>query len=1364
MRIVIDLQAAQSPGSAQRGIGRYSVQLAKAMLRHRGAHEIIIALNGMYPDTIGPLRAMFRGLMDERDIRVWHATAPPLPVAGPPVDYREAAHKVRDRFMASLRPDIVHVTSMFEAGAFSCVGTPTDDDRPRTAVTLYDLIPHIYADIYLASPQVARDYAAKIENLCRADLWLAISESSRHEGMDRLGLPADRVVNISSAIDDHFTPGHVPPAREAALRQQYGLWRPFVMYTGGVDHRKNIGGLIQAWGTLPQALRTAHQLAVVCSVRPDDRARMEQVAAESGLAFGELVLTGFVPEADLVDLYRLCKLFVFPSQHEGFGLPPLEAMACGAPVIGAGNSSIPEVIGRDDALFDARSQASIAAKIQECLSSPALLADLAEHGLRQARRFSWDDSARTALTAMEALPPRPATAPAPRTGRPRLAFVSPLPPLQSGIADYSADLLPALAEHYEIDIVTDQPVLEALPAGCFAQRRGTGWFMAHGHEYDRVVYQMGNHAGFHGHMPALMQRHPGTVVLHDFYLGDLQANLPACSPTVPPLLQALYESHGWPAVAEHARASDLRETIARFPANFDVLRAAAGVIVHSRSARELARRWYGAGLPAELAEVPLLRAAAEPDRDGARAALGLGPGDFLVCSFGLLGPTKMNHRLVQAWNRSALATDASCHLVFVGENEPGAYGLEITRLLGTGHGGRQRITGWVGRDEFRQYLDAADLAVQLRTQSRGETSAAALDAMNHGVALVANASGALDVPAEAALLLPGDFSDEALAAALEALWRDAPRRQALGQAGRRIVQTRHSPGGCAAAYVKAIEHFAARPQHRARLIAALRPVLPADMGPDALQALARGIALNHPGAGPRQLVLDITPWTAAPSPGPLPPLLRALAGTPFSGWRAEPACLAADGQWRYARSFMLREFGPPADALPDDVLELARDDVWCAFTSGQADAPPRPARAVELCLPALRLPPEGDVSLVWPAITCAAPPSPAPKLYVDISELVHRDSHTGIQRVVKNYLFELLRNPPAGCEVVPVYATLAEPGFRLASAYLLGVAGLPRELGRDLAVRPHAGDIYFGLDLQAPIAIRQSSYLQPLRARGVRVAYMVYDLLPVRLPQCFFPEAVADHARWLEVVAQSDMAVCISQAVADDMACWLAERGVPPEARPRLEAVHLGADLAHSLPWHGLPDDAQALLAHVQRLRSFLMVGTIEPRKCHAQVLDAFEQLWAQGIDAALVIVGRAGWLVEPLVERLRRHPERGTRLLWLEQASDELLQRLYAACSCLLAASLGEGFGLPLVEAAQHGLPILARDLPVFREVAGRHAAYFSDDSPTGLAASLREWLAQREGGSHPVPDGMPWLTWAQSADRLKDVLATLAPDEANP
>ncbi len=182
---------------------------------------------------------------------------------------------------------------------------------------------------------------------------------------------------------------------------------------GGFDARKNIDGLIDAYALLPATLRSCHQLVIASKIGEHDRQVMTARAQRHGLAADELVLTGYVSDTELIDLYRSAALFVFPSKHEGFGLPALEAMACGAIVIGANNTSIPEVIGCAEAMFDASAPVSIAAKIAEVLGNPALQERLRTHGRSQAARFSWDTTARKALHALVAHHKRTASASAP---------------------------------------------------------------------------------------------------------------------------------------------------------------------------------------------------------------------------------------------------------------------------------------------------------------------------------------------------------------------------------------------------------------------------------------------------------------------------------------------------------------------------------------------------------------------------------------------------------------------------------------------------------------------------------------------------------------------------------------------------------------------------------------------------------------------------------------------------------------------------------------------------------------------------------------------------------------------------------------
>lgn len=377
------------------------------------------------------------------------------------------------------------------------------------------------------------------------------------------------------------------------------------------------------------------------------------------------------------------------------------------------------------------------------------------------------------------------------------------------------------------------------------------------------------------------------------------------------------------------------------------------------------------------------------------------------------------------------------------------------------------------------------------------------------------------------------------------------------------------------------------------------------------------------------------------------------------------------------------------------------------------------------------------------------------QLLIDLSTLVHQDDQSGIQRAVRNLLRALLDAPPPGLHVTPVY----DAGGYYAHARLDGAQPAPAATPQAIQVR--AGDIFLGLDLCPDLVPGNRALFEDLRRHGVRICFVVYDLLPVRMPSMFADGAAPWFTRWLTTItAVADDLLCISRAVADELLAWVEQAGVANPRAPRVSHFHLGADLqadpAATLPANAAVSATEArLLERLTERPSFLMVGTLEPRKLHAQALAAFEQLWLGGGDANLVIVGKPGWMTERLAARLDRHSEQGRRLFWLRRVGDAALHRLYGQCVALLAASAGEGFGLPLIEAAQHGLPIIARDLPVFREVCGQHAYYFSGGA-TELAAALGHWLTLHAAGDAPSSAGLPYLDWAGSARAL---LAQLGP-----
>ncbi|BCQ51613.1 glycosyltransferase family 4 protein [Burkholderia gladioli] len=374
-------------------------------------------------------------------------------------------------------------------------------------------------------------------------------------------------------------------------------------------------------------------------------------------------------------------------------------------------------------------------------------------------------------------------------------------------------------------------------------------------------------------------------------------------------------------------------------------------------------------------------------------------------------------------------------------------------------------------------------------------------------------------------------------------------------------------------------------------------------------------------------------------------------------------------------------------------------------------------------------------------------------LLVDVSIFATHDAGTGIQRVVRSIVIELLRAPPEGLEVKLVRATRKQGYHHVdvtsvpesSQGFQLEISALP------LAVRQ--GDIFLGLDFSSRIVPARMHELLQWKKRGVRFAFVVYDLLPVMYPEWFTRKGRKYYKKWLRATTvYADMFCCISNAVADDLNQWMMSRfGIYTDNR-LIRWFHLGASFNSRL---AEPIPQLTMLAERGKLafnRTMLMVGTVEPRKGHEQVLLAFEELWRRGDDVALVVAGRQGWNVEALAARLRHQMTNGARLIWLEDINDQQLIWLYRNLGALLMASKAEGFGLPLVEALDCDMPILARDIPVFREICGDAATYFSGDSSYQLADLIRERLQAPEGQggtdlSRPLSQdweaSTSWLVW---------------------
>lgn len=385
------------------------------------------------------------------------------------------------------------------------------------------------------------------------------------------------------------------------------------------------------------------------------------------------------------------------------------------------------------------------------------------------------------------------------------------------------------------------------------------------------------------------------------------------------------------------------------------------------------------------------------------------------------------------------------------------------------------------------------------------------------------------------------------------------------------------------------------------------------------------------------------------------------------------------------------------------------------------------------------------------------PPAPSKLLLVDVSVIIQNDAHTGIQRVVRALLGQLNAMSLEGFTVLPVFAT-RDHGYCRARMTRDGKLRPEGSQARSRQrVKPGAGDMFLGLDLAANILPHTEHEIARWRRKGVAINFVVYDLLPLTRPEWFGANTIRNFSRWIGVIArQADRCICISRAVGETLAHELRARGL--RNLPEIADIPLGSDLAATFPSTGLPADISELREWVAQHRVLLSVGTIEPRKGHRCVLKAMSEHWRShpGDDLALLVIGKPGWKTEELQAELRLHPEYGKRMFWLDCASDELLAEMYRSAVGLVAASRGEGFGLPLLEALAHGTPVLARDLPVFREIGGDLLQYFTDDSPAALAGSIENWLRSRPDRGTMANSTLP--TWNDSAVALLNALGIKA------
>lgn len=418
------------------------------------------------------------------------------------------------------------------------------------------------------------------------------------------------------------------------------------------------------------------------------------------------------------------------------------------------------------------------------------------------------------------------------------------------------------------------------------------------------------------------------------------------------------------------------------------------------------------------------------------------------------------------------------------------------------------------------------------------------------------------------------------------------------------------------------------------------------------------------------------------------------------------------------------------------------------------------------------------------------------KIYLDVTETEINKLNTGIQRVVREVVGHVKEiQAELDVEVVPVvargghffplgspdrlYSAFPEPtslGSRISSgnilkrlvkqvlraipfAYPLAVKSLLywRAVWQKMktrggeAIRVKSGDVLLLLDsFWGADAALQSA--RKFELAGGHVYVLIYDMIPILYPQYYDGTLVFAFKRAIsKALSMANGAICISKSVCRDLDKLVKAGVLDSRSGLRIDHFYLGADFSNSAASEIVTDSWPEGLWSDARV--FLMVGTVEPRKGHAFVLDAFEMRWAQGKNDKLLIIGKMGWKTDAVKKQIMESPEFGKRLFILNNVSDADLAEAYTRAYACVIASAVEGFGLPLIEAMKKGVPVLASDIPVFREIGDGYADYFPLENPGTLSDLIDNLIGNYVAARERVAN-FRWISWKDSVRDLVGVI----------
>ncbi|OPY27213.1 MAG: D-inositol-3-phosphate glycosyltransferase [Methanocella sp. PtaU1.Bin125] len=681
----------------------------------------------------------------------------------------------------------------------------------RTVATVYDLIPLLLKDKYLDRwpAEMSREYLARVARLDRVtDRLMPISECTARDVARATGAGPGKakVVYPGSKIDDG-----VPRNDDPALRQKYGD-RRFILYPGGFDPRKNMENAARAFKILADEGRHDNvDLVIACACDENARKTFASFLEETCIG-GRVRLTGYVPEPELLWLYDHASVLFFPSLYEGFGLPVLEAMGRGVPVVAAGRASLPEIVGSAGLLVDPADPEEMAAALDRVLSDPALEGRLRDLSRKRSLRFSREKSAAAALEVFREL--HDTGGPPENSRKIKVAYFSPLPPQKTGVAVYSKELLTRLKDYVSIDLFTDEGVTpdpgfrEQFECHCCGEYEA----LLERKRYDVTIYHLGNNV-FHERAYVTLLRHPGIVVLHDYVLHPLIQHITALRGDTAAYVAEMKYAYGEQGerIARGYLEQDFRRVdMMQYPLNERAVNAARCVIVHSQYLKDMLTRGV-------IRVIPHGRDPVDIDAETAgkyKKELGLeGAWPILGC-YGFMNANRRLEVLIDAF-AGLVPRYPAARLLLAGEVEP-HYKTRILDLIKKrGLADRALLTGYLDEARYRKYMACADIVVNLRYPTMGETSGTLLDALAFGKpAIVSNVGSYREVPDRCCWKVDVDvYEKDLLEAYVAGLLENPQLMETMGKNARAYIHEYHRWENVAREYYKLIREYVSSKEH-----------------------------------------------------------------------------------------------------------------------------------------------------------------------------------------------------------------------------------------------------------------------------------------------------------------------------------------------------------------------------------------------------------------------------------------------------------------------------------------------------------------------------------------------------------------------